>query len=358
MMLHANVPKYFWVEAFKTAVFFINRLYTTILHWESPFHMQYNKQPDYGSLRVFGSRCYPYVQDQKNNKFDPKSLPCVFLGYSDRHKGYRCYYQPTKRTFISRHVTFDEENMHFKNQYPNKTITDCMVTTFTKWDSLTVSIHTHSTPSQEKSTPDAPLKKSLTLFDLVCDAESQTKNHLSSPFDVIAPLTQLEDQTAPKVPPQSNDAQDQFILLAPFHNMQTRSKSGVHKPNPKYALLHQYDAIPKPPKTIKVAIQHLGWKQAMEELQALNQNGTWSLVPRQETMNVVGSRWVLTPKINPDGSLQRLKARLVAKCYHQVNGIDFIETYSPVVKPATIRLILSVSVIKRWNIRQLDVRNV
>lgn len=75
-------------------------------------------------------------------------------------------------------------------------------------------------------------------------------------------------------------------------------------------------------------------------------------------MNIIGSRWVLTLKINPNGSLQSLNARFVAKGYHQVDGVDFIETYSPVIKPATIRLILSIAVVRKWGICQLDVKSI
>ena len=74
-------------------------------------------------------------------------------------------------------------------------------------------------------------------------------------------------------------------------------------------------------------------------------------------MNVVGSKWVFKAKLNANGTLDRLKARLVAKGYHQVDGIDYTETFSPVIKPGTIRLVLSLALVRRWEIRQLDVKN-
>lgn len=105
-------------------------------------------------------------------------------------------------------------------------------------------------------------------------------------------------------------------------------------------------------------MSHPDWKQAMfDELEALNQQQTWSLVPRTSTMNVVGSRWVHKVKLKTDGTLERLKARLVAKGYHQLQGVDFTKTYSHVVKLGTIRLILSIATIKGWKIGQLDVKN-
>uniref|UniRef100_A0A2N9I3R3 Reverse transcriptase Ty1/copia-type domain-containing protein n=1 Tax=Fagus sylvatica TaxID=28930 RepID=A0A2N9I3R3_FAGSY len=82
-----------------------------------------------------------------------------------------------------------------------------------------------------------------------------------------------------------------------------------------------------------------------------------SLVPRKDDMNVVGSRWVFKTKLKSDGSIERFKARLVAQGYTQSLGVDFFETFSPVIKPPTIRLVLSLALIHGWSLRQLDVKN-
>ena len=93
------------------------------------------------------------------------------------------------------------------------------------------------------------------------------------------------------------------------------------------------------------------------EFDALCSNDTWVLVPPQEKQNVVGCKWVFRVKYNPDGSLDRYKARLVAKGFHQRPGHDFTETFSPVVKPVTVRTVLVVAVTSGWSLRQLDVNN-
>ncbi|KAJ9705530.1 hypothetical protein PVL29_003532 [Vitis rotundifolia] len=93
------------------------------------------------------------------------------------------------------------------------------------------------------------------------------------------------------------------------------------------------------------------------EIKALIQNRTWDLVLRPPTANIVGSKWVFKTKLKEDGTIDRYKARLVARGFSQIPGLDFGETFSPVIKHTTIRLILSLAVTLGWTMRQLDVKN-
>ncbi|GKE23011.1 ribonuclease H-like domain-containing protein [Tanacetum coccineum] len=95
----------------------------------------------------------------------------------------------------------------------------------------------------------------------------------------------------------------------------------------------------------------------VDEYNALISNGMWALVPRPTNVNIVRSMWLFKHKFNADGSLSRYKARLVANGHSQQKGIDCDETFSPVVKPATIRTVLSLAVTRDWPIHQLDVKN-
>jgi hypothetical protein len=94
-----------------------------------------------------------------------------------------------------------------------------------------------------------------------------------------------------------------------------------------------------------------------EEFDALTLNQTWQLVPPPPGANIVSGKWVFCHKYNPDGSLSRHKARWVVRGFSQQHGADFDETFSPVIKPATIRIVLSLATSHSWPIHQLDVKN-
>jgi histone deacetylase 1/2 len=115
---------------------------------------------------------------------------------------------------------------------------------------------------------------------------------------------------------------------------------------------------PEEPTSVVQALADKNWVAAMdEEHTSLLHNKTWHLVPRPKGKNIIGSRWVFKIKRKADDSIDRYKARLVAKGHKQRYGIDYEDTFSPVVKAATIRLILSLAVSKDWCLRQLDVQN-
>lgn len=111
-------------------------------------------------------------------------------------------------------------------------------------------------------------------------------------------------------------------------------------------------------KVSKNALKSPHWFTAMqEELSALYSNNTWHLVPRPSNTNIIGSKWVYHIKYKEDGSIDRCKAWLVARGFTQVPRLDYDETFNHVVKPTTIRIILSLTVVSCWTIKQLDIKN-
>jgi len=112
------------------------------------------------------------------------------------------------------------------------------------------------------------------------------------------------------------------------------------------------------PVTFQEAQSNPVWNQAMkEELTALEKNNTWSIVSVLNGKKPVGCKWIYKIKYNSDGTVERYKARLVAKCFTQTYGIDYQETFAPVAKMNTVRVLLSIVVNKGWSLFQMDVKN-
>jgi len=112
------------------------------------------------------------------------------------------------------------------------------------------------------------------------------------------------------------------------------------------------------PSSVDNALQISEWRAAMEEeLNMINKNNTWVLVPRPPNKQDLGTKWVFKIKLNSDGTLNKYKARLVVKGYAQQHGIDFHETFAPVARFDTIRLLLAVAAHQGWQVFQLDVKS-
>ncbi|XP_073024325.1 uncharacterized mitochondrial protein AtMg00820-like [Primulina eburnea] len=125
--------------------------------------------------------------------------------------------------------------------------------------------------------------------------------------------------------------------------MTTRSKAGIFKPK---AMLADF-SLPREPLNFQEAQVSKEWCQAMDsEFQALQLNNTWSLVVPPANAPIIACEWVFKLKTNLDGTTARHKARLVAKGYSQTPGLDYNETFSPVVKPTTIRVVLTIAISK------------
>lgn len=129
------------------------------------------------------------------------------------------------------------------------------------------------------------------------------------------------------------------------HPMVTRTRDNTRRPRTFPNHVAYTTTLDAEPSTFKQANTDPKWRSAMaQEINALAQNHTWTLVPYDPQMNVVGCEWVFKVKCKSDGTIERYKARLVAKGFHQHEGIDYLEIFSPVVRPTTIRLIISLAV--------------
>jgi transposase InsO family protein len=187
ILAHSGLSNRYWVDAFLTSVFIINRLPTPVLDHMSPYERLFHKSPDYSLLRVFGCKGFPLLRPYTAHKLEFRSKACVFLGYS--HAGYRCLDPVTNRVYLSRNVTFDEQSFPAKDhahlQLPSK-INDAFDGPF----QVQVSSPISSTLSLPTYTPHATVAPSIST-----DSVSNPHNITSPP--IAAPDSALPIDLAP-----------------------------------------------------------------------------------------------------------------------------------------------------------------
>ncbi|RVW33237.1 Retrovirus-related Pol polyprotein from transposon TNT 1-94 [Vitis vinifera] len=325
LVLSSSIVMFLFVlgDAVLTTCYLINRMPSFVLHDQIPHSLLFPDQPLYFlPPRVFGCTCFAHILTPGQDKLSAKAMKCLFLDIPDFRKGYRCYSLETHRYFISADVTFFEDSSFF------------------------------STTSES-----LPVSEVLPL-------------PIVSPADVVPPRPLQVYHRRPRV------AAPLLFAEAPADSLPTPSTSptpalpfpddlpiairkgtrSTRNPHPIYNFL-SYHRLSSPysafvsaissvslPKSTHEALSHPGWRHAMvDETAALHSNGTWDLVVLPSGKSTVGCRWVYAVKVGPDGQVDRLKARLVAKGYTQVYGSDYGDTFSPVAKIASVRLLLSMA---------------
>ncbi|KAL5563802.1 hypothetical protein UlMin_033549 [Ulmus minor] len=333
LLARASLPLKYWLYAFQTAVHLINRMPTKVLDFASPYSVLLHKNPDYTLLKIFGCLCFPFIRPFNKHKLQFRSIECVFLGYSTVHKGYLCLDYQSGRVYITRHIVFDE------SKFP---------------------LASHSSSVAPATSPTVPTPALVTLplrrpISISQSAPVLTDSHDHSP----ATTSEHAIPSDPSTSHSSSPAIPQLVQpvlpssVAATRKMVTRSQNGIVKKKQLFLATRQQE-----PTTVKQAMKDSCWVAAMQkEIEALQRNHTWDLVDPPSDVNIIGCKWVFKLKYRADGTLERHKARLVAKGYNQTQGLDFFDTFSPVVKPATIKIVLTIALTFGWKVRQLDVQN-
>lgn len=339
MLLDANLPKHFWAEAVSTAVFLINRSPSSSSTNKVPEEAWTGVAPDMSFLRTFGCKAMVHVPKQKRKKLDAKSEACVFLGYCDGTKNYRLYNQEKDRIVISRDVIFFED----EHLYP---VGD---------DSSSHFFEIGLASGENSEIQGVVSEVSENDLDEFSDAASEI-NNTEELF--------LESVDEPTVERTSENSEDEYILPHSVSSMteapEIRRSNRIPKPQKRddYISYTVKTGELHDPFTLNEALSRADaecWRQAMaEELDSLKKNETWELVDLPSDKRPINCKWVFKTKRNSDGAICRYKARLVVKGCSQRKGIDYEETFSPVVRYSTIRFLLSLAAQYDLDIDQMD----
>ena len=363
LMFQGNLPITFWGECVLGAVYLINRTPSGLLHNKTPFEILFGQAPEFDELKVFGCLAFAHNQKAKDNKFAPRSRKCVFIGYLYGKKGWKLYDLQTGDIFVSRDVTFHE------NEFPYETAS------------------TSPVPAYSSSPPDSNARIDV---DFLEELESGLVDDHAAPAigtDIVLNPTSPPVPPALLSPPASTDdlgrgLRDKrpSVLLRDFvtHTVQSSSpsecsssstsSSGTPYPIAHYVNCNKFSprhrvflaAITEgiEPRSFKEAMQDEGWREAMQkEIAALEDNGTWDMAVLPPHKKALGSKWVYKIKYHADGQVERLKARLVIVGNDQVEGVDYNETFAPVAKMVIVRAFLAVAAVKNWVLHQMDVHN-
>ena len=318
LLFQSKVPFSFWGDCILTTVFLINRTPSQVLSNKTPYEVLTGKQPTYSRIRTFGCLCYASTSPKQRHKFQPRARACVFLGFPSGYKGYKVMDLESHAVYITRHVEFHEDSFPMA-----ETTTD---------DTNMVLPPMNSLPPGNNTIP------------------------LPIPSPQISPSTQISHHRAKKPPAHLNDYHCYSLDNGTSHPIS--SSLPYSQLSPSHMLyINNITKIPIP-QSYSEAKNSKEWCGAIgKEIGAMETTDTWEVTTLPPGKKVVGCKWVFTLKFYADGSLERYKARIVAKGFTQKEGLDYTETFSPVAKMVTVKMLLKISASKKCYLNQLDILN-
>lgn len=322
-MIHAKgLNDNLWAEAVNLAVYVLNRSGTSTVKGKTPYELWRGKPASIEHLRAFGTGVYVHIPKQKRRKLDPKSKKCIFVGFDDNIKGYRVYDPDTRSIEVVRDVKFLSD----------------------EFNTIKIIAQVHGGQEKSVQTDDPTEVEAASQSDDDEDAGTSDSSVQQSSKQVPAKIVKRRGTSLA-------DIDENNILNTRLRNRRDSENALV-----AMALI----AVGDEPQTYQEAIESPDskkWKHAMqEEYDSLQQNHTWELVDKPHDQKVIDNKWVFKIKNNPDDSIERYKARLVARGFNQQHGIDYEETFSPVVRYDSIRTLFAIAAAKKLKMRQFDVK--
>lgn len=344
LLAESQLPAVFWAEAINTAAYVRNRCTHSALQGRVPEQIYTGRYQTVRYFRVFGCVAYAWIPQHSRGKLDSKSRESIFLGYCLDRKGYRLFDPERNQIFVSRDVKFIEERR-------GSILLDRRTTN--KEDYQVIQYIAQLESPAPADLPEPELQIATDISDSTLSTESPSTSSSASSNSVF-------DSTGGGM---SEPEQQHHIPV----NAQLRRSTRQRRPpdvlqvDPKRkSYCDMAEVEPSDPRTYDEALnspQRNEWIAAMEEeLSSLHKMRTWTLVPRTAEIKAVKSKWVFRIKRNASGHIDKYKARLVAVGCSQVQGIDFFETFSPVVKLTSMRTLLALGLERNMVMRQLDVK--
>jgi len=347
IIAEAKLDKRLWMNIVDTIVYLKNRSPTSAVA-TTPFELWHGAKPDISHLRIIGSTVYIHVPKEKWIKLDTHSNKGILLGYGGTNQ-YKVWDLTRKDVTVSRDVRFVEgtptEGTMAEGTPTGGTMAEVapmapsLEPPRIMHDSITV---LPGPPRQEALPPPEEVQAEETDTDEPEQIDLQVL--LQGPSTEV-PGRRVSSRTNKGILTSTRFGEEQFSEGRAHTAKVARQKDPNDEAEP--ATIH--DAMKHPTRGDQ-------WEKAIRaEYDSLMKNNTWVLVPRPQNRRVVTCKWALKHKRDAMNRIVRLKARLVARGFSQIYGIDYLDTYASVVKLASIRILLAIAAIYDLHIHQMDV---
>lgn len=372
MLYSAKVPIELWDEAIRTAVYLRNRLPNKSTQ-RTPFELFMQRKPSLKHLVSFGTEAHVVISGHHLTKFEPRTEPGHVVGFTARSNTYRVYLCQSKRVLESSDVIFKPHG-----SYSCETAkTDSRSSDTVRQDAT---VHVQGSDSQtgrENSGKKKGCVGSAVLnefFDAYVNPVGKESTRLSetAKSDAVPPPTlSTIDLTKPERDPDENLLENmnesEFDRLPEAPTLETIAESSEIEQEQAFdeldidqgscAVMMVTSDEPRSYKEAMSSKDSDNWSQAVrEELDAHKRNGTWSIATKPNNKAILTTKWVFKIKRKLDGATERYKARLVVRGFEQVAGLDFHETYAPVARYESIRILIALAAHYEMTYIQFDVK--
>jgi hypothetical protein len=363
-----KTPDWFWAEAINTACYYINRLYLHRILKKTSYELLTSKKPNVSYFRVFASKCFILIKKGRSSKFAPKVVECFLLGYDSNTRAYRVFNKSTRLVEVSCDIVFDETNGSQVEQVDLDELDDeeAPCTALRNMSIRDVCPKESEEPTQVQDQPSSSIQASPPTQN-----EDQAQEDENEDQEDKTPQEEDMDQGGDEDDQDKEDDQEIRDQRPPH----PRVHQAIQRDHPVNSILgdihigvttrsrvahfcEHYSFVSSiEPYMIEDTLRDPDWVVAMqEELNNFTRNEVWHLVPCPN-QNVVGTKWVFCNNQDEHGVVTRNKAQLVAKGYSQVKGLDFDETYAPVARLESIRILLAYATYHGFKIYQMDVKS-
>jgi hypothetical protein len=328
MLKVKGLPRWLWGEAMNAVVYVRNRCSTKSVNGMTPFEAWHGRKPMVHHLRMFG--CIVYVRNTMSHlkKLEDRSRKMIFVGYENGSKAYHAYDPITKYVHVTCDVVFDEQaQWDWGSGGDDGKLgggDDVFMVEYTTTGPVAPTMDGVDVAPTEESLLTA--KAGGTKVDDDVDDENLDADH-----DNDAPLrfcSMSDILTTPRFTPCALVAEELHVVS--FNE----------------------------PTSFTEAEHSLSWRKAiMEEMDSIEENGTWSLVDLPPGRKPIGVKWVFKVKRDEHGAVSKHKACLVVKGYAQRHGIDYDEVFASVAQLDSVRLLITLTAHEGWEVHHMDVKS-